>query len=50
MQLKDKHIIQGKWVDCKSAIPIAEMRAIELSQEVDQDISLEKIDQNKNVS
>ena len=49
MKLKDKHIIQGKWVDCKSAIPIAEMRAIELSQEVDQDISTEKIDHNRNV-
>ena len=28
MQLKEKHIIQGKWVDCKSAIPINEMRDI----------------------
>lgn len=30
MQAKDKHIIQGKWVDCKSAIPIDEMKAIQI--------------------
>jgi len=30
MQMKNKHIIQGKWVDCKSAIPINEMKLIEL--------------------
>ena len=30
MQMKQKHIIQGKWVDCKSAIPVNEMKLIEL--------------------
>ena len=29
MQEKDEHYIQSKWVDCKSAIPIAEMKSME---------------------
>ena len=32
MQMKTKHVIQGKWVDCKSAIPISEMKLIELRE------------------
>ena len=28
MELKNRHTIQGKWVDCKSAIPINEMKLI----------------------
>lgn len=34
MQMKTKHIIQGKWVDCKSAIPISEMKLIELRDKI----------------
>ena len=30
MQIKNQHIIKGKWVDCKSAIPVSEMKLIEL--------------------
>ena len=26
MDLKDKHIIQGKWVDCKRAVPASKMK------------------------
>lgn len=29
MLMRDKHYIQGKWVDCKSAIPINEMRELQ---------------------
>ena len=25
MNKKNQHVIQGKWVDCKSAIPMSEM-------------------------
>lgn len=32
--MKNRHIIQGKWVDCKSAIPINEMKKIQMNQEV----------------
>jgi hypothetical protein len=26
MSCKDIHVIQGKWVDCKTAVPVAEMK------------------------
>lgn len=29
MQMKENHVIQGKWVDCKSAIPVNEMKLIQ---------------------
>lgn len=32
MENKDKHIIQGKWVDCKRAVPAAKNKD-ELSNE-----------------
>ena len=27
-KMRDEHYIQGKWVDCKSAIPIPEMKEL----------------------
>ena len=27
MELKDQHMIEGKWVDCKSAVPMSEIRS-----------------------
>ena len=29
MQIRDEHYIEGKWVDCKSAIPISEMKVLQ---------------------
>jgi len=29
MKNKDNHMIQGKWVDCKCAIPEMQMKAIQ---------------------
>jgi hypothetical protein len=26
MELKDSHVIQGKWVDCKRAVPASLMK------------------------
>ena len=26
LRLKDKHVIEGKWVDVKSAVPIQQMK------------------------
>ena len=26
MELKDSHVIQGKWVDCKRAVPASQMK------------------------
>lgn len=27
--MQENHVIQGKWVDCKSAIPVNEMKLIQ---------------------
>ena len=34
MSIKERHIISDKWVDCKSAIPINEMKDLQAGQEV----------------
>ena len=34
--MKDQHVILGKWVDCKSAIPISEMKNIQKNKEEDE--------------
>ena len=26
MEMKDQHVIQGKWVDCKRAVPASQMK------------------------
>jgi hypothetical protein len=39
MKLRDKHFIMGKWVDCKSAIPVNQMKIIELKAKQTMDIS-----------
>ena len=26
MDLKDQHVIQGKWVDCKEAVPASQLK------------------------
>ena len=30
MQMQENHVIQGKWVDCKSAIPVNEMKNLQI--------------------
>ena len=50
MDLKDSHVIQGKWVDCKRAVPASQMKeavsslekkvGIALSNENSQEIKL----------
>ena len=34
--MRDQHYIQGKWVDCKSAIPIPEMKELHAAEELTQ--------------
>ena len=34
MSIKERHVISDKWVDCKSAIPINEMKDLQAGQEV----------------
>ena len=34
--MRDQHYIQGKWVDCKSAIPIPEMKELQALEELSQ--------------
>lgn len=43
MEEKDNHVIQGKWVDCKSAIPIDEMKAIQLKIQQDKSEALKEV-------
>lgn len=28
LKLKDKHVIEGKWVDVKSAVPVEQMKQV----------------------
>ena len=48
MQLKDQHVIQGKWVDCKSAVPVAQMKALQLKQkEINQENNIDSLSNGK---
>ena len=33
MDIKDSHVIQGKWVDCKRAVPANQMKEVLISLE-----------------
>jgi len=32
MNIKEQHTIQGKWVDCKRAVPAAEIKQIAVTE------------------
>jgi hypothetical protein len=35
MELKEKHWIQGKWVDCKTAVPVNKMKEMANKMKLD---------------
>ena len=44
MSTKERHIIQDKWVDCKSAIPIKEMKDLQAGQEIPLNDGIQNLD------
>lgn len=32
LKMRDKHMIEGKWVDVKSAVPVQQMREVLMQQ------------------
>lgn len=45
MRNKDKHFINCKWVDCKSAIPVNQMKLIELKVKQSQELANQEVNE-----